>query len=83
MITVAELIEKLKKFDGDLPVYVRGYEDGIDDATRQTEIRVCRDYYKETYYGKHETVAAFEDEDDYDTVTSGVIIGVAPEDSNG
>ena len=56
MITVAELIEKLQKFDQDFFVVVPGYETGLDDITTVIAINVIRDVYAEEqrFLGEHE-----------------------------
>ena len=53
---VSELIEALSEVDPDLPVYVRGYEDGVDDVTAVQPVTVVRDVWPDTwYYGDHST----------------------------
>lgn len=52
-MTAAELIAKLADFDPSTPVYVRGYEDGIDDVDSVTTVHVRRDVHDEWYYGSH------------------------------
>jgi hypothetical protein len=53
-MTVDELISELRKHPGNAKVYVRGYEDGVDDVTRIAEIQLCRDVHVESYYGAHQ-----------------------------
>ena len=53
-MTAAELIEQLRKHPADLPVYVLGYEGGVDDITNVVPIRVHRDVNTASYYGKHD-----------------------------
>ena len=47
-MTVTELINHLMILNGDLEVYVQGYEGGFVDITKDNiePIEVCRDYYK-------------------------------------
>ena len=52
MKTVKELIEKLKEFDSDTRVVVSGLEDGYDDTTEISELRVTisgRDWWNGKY----------------------------------
>lgn len=37
----------------DLPVYVRGYEGGVDDVAAIVPRQVVRDFHNVSYYGKH------------------------------
>ena len=41
----------------DVPVYVRGYESGINDVAGAEPVTVVRDVHTEHYYGAHETVS--------------------------
>lgn len=53
-MTIAELIEKLKKFPQDSRVVVRGYEGGVDDVTSIDDIKILLNYNKDAwYYGDH------------------------------
>jgi hypothetical protein len=47
-MTISELINHLQELDGDLEVYIQGYECGFVDVTKDNiePIEVCRDYYK-------------------------------------
>ncbi len=49
----------------DLPVYVRGYEGGVDDVAHIVLCEIVRDYHQGSYYGSHGRwqVDAFDDED--------------------
>ena len=60
---VKELIEQLKKVDGDLDVYVSGYEGGADDCPDLGEpVEVALNVNKGIwYYGAHEVLS-----DDWD-----------------
>jgi hypothetical protein len=46
-MTISELISYLSTMDGNLEVYVQGYENGFRDVTedRIETIEVCRDFY--------------------------------------
>lgn len=48
-MTVRELINILMHQDGDLEVYVEGYEDGYNDITKDKikSIEVCKNFYSE------------------------------------
>lgn len=52
-MTAARLIEKLSELPPDTPIFVRGYEDGLDDVKCILPTRVVLDYYSEWYYGSH------------------------------
>lgn len=52
-MTVAELIEKLNKFNKDTIVSVQGYEDGYTDKISVNEIEVTLNANTEWYYGEH------------------------------
>jgi hypothetical protein len=49
----------------DLPVYVRGYESGINDVSGVHPVTVVRDVHDQSYYGEHEIEAPDEDGDPY------------------
>ena len=52
---VRELIQSLRLVDPELPVMVRGYEDGVNDVQEMRSIRILRDRNKGTsYYGLHD-----------------------------
>ena len=58
-MTIRELILELMHLDGNLEVYVQGYEDGYVDVTndRIETVEVCRDFYKpdgNCWNGDHE-----------------------------
>lgn len=53
-MTVAELIEQLKKQPSNARVVVEGYEDGFDDLVEVKEILLELNHYEEWYYGEHE-----------------------------
>lgn len=53
-MTVAELIEKLKKFPPDLLVVTDGYEEGYDSIKSVSEINLIEAEKKEWYLGKYE-----------------------------
>ena len=56
-MTVAELIEKLNELDPALEVYVKGYEGGYNDVEQIKHVTVCKNYYTDWYYGKHEDIS--------------------------
>lgn len=53
---VKELIEQLNKLDPELGVFVRGYEDGVNDVSRIDEVYIKEDVYDEWYYGQHKRI---------------------------
>ena len=54
-MTVKELIEHLQTLDPDLRVFIKGYEDGVDDKiTVDPPTDILLDVHSEWYYGKHE-----------------------------
>ncbi len=59
-MNVRELIKDLEQYDPDLPVYVRGYEGGVDDVELLKPVRVRRSYYeqREWMFGRHEVTTA-------------------------
>lgn len=62
-MNVKGLIEALKKVkDQEQLVYVRGYEDGVDDVEKLVPVNVKRDSYIEWYYGLHDVVFVDDDE---------------------
>lgn len=65
-MTAAELIAKLTDFDPATPVYVRGYERGVDDVATAAAVHVRRDVHDEWFYGSHEVLDAdmFDDADE-------------------
>lgn len=86
-MTVAELIHALSAFPPDLPVYVRGYEAGVDDVSSLRDVSVVRDIHSESYYGRHEVLVGDPEDAAYDLrrwgrtrqdAKPGVFIGVAP-----
>lgn len=80
-MNVRELIELLQKRDRDLSVYVRGYEDGVDDVGAAEEIKVRRDVYVDTwYYGDHEVITYPEDADG--PLAAGLLLTTGPEPSD-
>lgn len=54
-MTVAELIAALQELPAEWPVYVRGYEEGVDDVTQLRPSHFERDHYEgqPDYYGRH------------------------------
>ena len=58
MLTVSELIEKLKEYPGDMRVLTLGYEGGYNDIDLDTADIVFNVNDKDTwYYGPHEYVS--------------------------
>ncbi|MBF0155542.1 MAG: hypothetical protein HQL64_17550 [Magnetococcales bacterium] len=53
MITVAELMERLKEFDSDLPVVVAGYEEGYNDISSVAPVRIIPETDTRWYCGAH------------------------------
>lgn len=53
-MTVKELIEELKKYDGNLIVSTNGYEGGVSDKVSLRVIDICPNVYTEWYMGEHE-----------------------------
>ena len=59
-MTINELISYLSTLDGNLEVYIQGYEGGYSDILEENieAIEVCRDFYKPDgnyWMGDHET----------------------------
>lgn len=54
--TVRELIEKLKEFDGDERLVLRGYEGGFSDLNLSEikSIKIALNKNSSWYYGKHD-----------------------------
>ena len=53
-MTVNELIEELKKHDGNLIVSTNGYEGGVSDKFEIRIIDICPNVYSKWYMGEHE-----------------------------
>ncbi|MCA1695448.1 MAG: hypothetical protein LC749_12335 [Actinobacteria bacterium] len=53
-MTVEELIEELAYLPGEWPVYVRGFEGGVNDVTLVDRAHFQRDANTRSYYGQHE-----------------------------
>jgi hypothetical protein len=53
-LTIHELIEALKELPGDWPVYVRGYEGGVNDVVEIEPAHFDRNVNWQYYYGQHE-----------------------------
>ncbi len=66
-MTIKELKKILQDYDESLHVFIRGYEDGYDDAEKIFLARMKRDVNKEWYLGKHEM-----NNEDYDC--EGIVI---------
>lgn len=66
-MTVKELKKILDGYDESLHVFVRGYEDGYNDAEKIFLIRAKRNVNKEWYLGRHES-----NNEDYDA--EGIVI---------
>lgn len=64
---VKELIEKLKEFDQELPVFIDGYEDGCGEPDRIEEIEALENFYsKDSYCKPHREIT--EDDREYNFV---------------
>jgi hypothetical protein len=53
-MTVNELIEKLKKLNGDSVILVQGYEDGLSDIGLIKESKAVFNVHSEDWNGPHE-----------------------------
>lgn len=53
MMTVAELMERLKEFDPNLPVVVAGYEEGYNDLSSVAPVRMIPEADTRWYCGAH------------------------------
>jgi hypothetical protein len=51
---IKELIEELKKYPQDSRVVVQGYEEGYNDITAISQLKIALNVHKEDYYGAHE-----------------------------
>ena len=51
---VKQLIEELQKHDPEMIVVVRGYEDGVNEASTSTKTKIKLNVFDEWYYGKHD-----------------------------
>jgi hypothetical protein len=73
-VTVAELVAALRDLPGDWPVYVRGYEGGVDDVTELVVDCFVRDVYPAGAFGGAHNRYRYEhwDADDEDLVPNGV-----------
>jgi len=60
-MTVSDLIHELNKFEGDVRVVIRGYEDGVDDIDKLKIVKIKLDQNKEWYCGKHNITQDNED----------------------
>ena len=54
---VRELIERLQEFDGDLPVVLPGYEDGVNDVDAVKQVEIALNVNPDSWvYGAHEEI---------------------------
>ena len=54
---IKELIEKLQEYDGDLEVYVNGYEGGVNSLTNIGDpVTIALNVNDVWFYGDHEVV---------------------------
>ena len=60
---VKDLIEKLKEFDPDLMVVRAGYEGGVTEIDHISTIEVALNVNEEWYYGEHEQIDEFSQDD--------------------
>lgn len=72
---VCELIDILKSYDPEMMVVVKGYEAGYNEADRAVEIKLCLDYHREWYYGKHEYVFDKDEASQYKQACAVYLIG--------
>ena len=58
MLTVEQLIEHLKTFHPETPVFIPGYEGGVQECVGPKSIEIAIDVHdvEEWWYGKHEEV---------------------------
>ena len=70
-MTVAELMERLKAFDPDLPVVVAGYEEGYNDLSSVAPVRMLPEADTRWYCGAHQDV----DPEDEKAVTALLLSG--------
>lgn len=62
---VKELIAKLQEFDGEMEVFVSGYEGGCQDPSNIEKIKIKRDENKKIgCYGRHQELYDWEDKED-------------------
>lgn len=62
-MTIEELIKKLQEFDPKLPVLLSGYEGGVYQPSRVSQVTIAINVNDQWYYGPHELV--HDDEDLY------------------
>lgn len=55
-MTVAELIDTLRRFEPDLPVVVLGYETGVDDVLAAKVVPVRRDVNRGAWFDGHHSI---------------------------
>ena len=60
---VKDLIEKLKELDPDLMVVRAGYEGGVTEIDHLSIIEVALNVNEEWYYGEHEQIDEFSQND--------------------
>lgn len=66
-MTIAELIERLKKFDQTSLVIIDGYEGGLEDVERIVEEKIYLNYNLHiNVFGPHMVCDGMEDEDAYE-----------------
>lgn len=61
--TVSQMIDALAKLPPDALLYVRGYEEGMHDATAPDKIRLTRNVneYGPWYYGPHTAQSPYDE----------------------
>jgi pyridoxine 5'-phosphate synthase PdxJ len=50
---IKELVHALQQHDAEAPVFVNGYEDGVNDACSVSVVNVALDTGEQWYNGKH------------------------------
>lgn len=57
---IKELIEQLEKLDPELEVFIRGYEGGVDELNKISDVKdIVLNVNNEWYYGKHEIIEEY------------------------
>ena len=73
---VKELIAHLQKEDPELPVFVLGYERGLDDLLAVIPVNVALDVNTAWYYGTHEQLLDKDEQEEYASYkqTKGILL---------
>lgn len=67
-LTAGGLIEELQKLDPSTPLFVRGYEGGVDYVTEVVPVKVKLFVFTEGYYGEHDIPASYQKVDETELV---------------